>query len=162
MEPLPPQKNPFAALRRGLNDATDEPQDPHEVCDATGNVVAVVRPPTIIGARILWGADPTDATLPILNLPPDTIRYRLRFRQGKFAQAFVRTPGAIHHYLLRRESDGLLLCFKQGHNFTQSPHTRCTCDTRMGWTTVKCCNLCGLPVSEEPWDFHRPESKRKI
>jgi hypothetical protein len=29
----------------------------------------------------------------------------------------------------------------------------CTPEETTGWTTVKCCNICGLPIQAEVWDF---------
>lgn len=29
---------------------------------------------------------------------------------------------------------------------------KCLCDDRTGWTTVKCCNLCGYPMPDEKWE----------
>ena len=33
--------------------------------------------------------------------------------------------------------------------------SKCTCtpEETTGWTTVKCCNICGLPIQAEVWDF---------
>jgi len=33
---------------------------------------------------------------------------------------------------------------------------KCTVEQTTGWTTVKCCNCCGLPVQEETWEFVAP------
>jgi hypothetical protein len=32
--------------------------------------------------------------------------------------------------------------------------TRCHCEPgeSTGWTTIACCNICGLPEQTEPWD----------
>jgi len=32
--------------------------------------------------------------------------------------------------------------------------TRCRCERgeSTGWTTIACCNICGLPEQTEPWD----------
>jgi hypothetical protein len=29
----------------------------------------------------------------------------------------------------------------------------CGCESRTGWTAIKCCNVCGLPLPSEPWRF---------
>jgi hypothetical protein len=40
-----------------------------------------------------------------------------------------------------------------------SAASQCTCDHTPGWTTTKCCNLCGLPIAGECW--HIPELTAK-
>lgn len=36
----------------------------------------------------------------------------------------------------------------------KSNQCKCTQDQTTGWSEVKCCNICGLPIQEEDWDFH--------
>lgn len=35
-------------------------------------------------------------------------------------------------------------------------NTKCKCTTEetTGWSTVKCCNICGLPIQSEAWSFN--------
>lgn len=40
----------------------------------------------------------------------------------------------------------------------QTSGGKCQCTESTGWTTVKCCNHCGLPVPGEPWSM--PEMER--
>jgi hypothetical protein len=40
----------------------------------------------------------------------------------------------------------------------QTSGGKCQCTESTGWTTVKCCNICGLPVPGEPWNM--PEMER--
>ena len=35
----------------------------------------------------------------------------------------------------------------------QSKNCQCTAEETTGWTVVKCCNICGLPIKGEIWDF---------
>ena len=30
---------------------------------------------------------------------------------------------------------------------------KCKVEETTGWTTVKCCNICGLPIQSEQWNF---------
>jgi len=34
---------------------------------------------------------------------------------------------------------------------------KCTEEDTSGWTTVKCCNICGLPIQSQVWDFVQVE-----
>ena len=69
-----------------------------------------------IGAPICFGANPEWATLPIHNLPSDTIRVRRKIRFGRIARVFVKTPGEVQEWLLAIDGDGLKLVFRQGMN----------------------------------------------
>jgi len=44
----------------------------------------------------------------------------------------------------------------------QTPNSTCTCDTRTGWTTVKCCNDCGAPIPVETWHIQALEHAREL
>ena len=36
---------------------------------------------------------------------------------------------------------------------------KCTCGSKStGNTTIRCCNLCGLPIPNEPWHFNLDEN----
>ena len=51
-------------------------------------------------------ADPGVTTLPISNLPPDTIKVRRRFRINDAGRAYVKTPGQIAEYILVHGDNG--------------------------------------------------------
>ena len=37
---------------------------------------------------------------------------------------------------------------------------KCTCNYTTGWTEVKLCNICGLPVREESLDIHLGQKEK--
>lgn len=37
----------------------------------------------------------------------------------------------------------------------KNKNCNCTVEETTGWTTVKCCNICGLPIKGEVWDFEQ-------
>ncbi len=41
-------------------------------------------------------------------------------------------------------------------NTAKPTEHKCSCEESTGWTTVKCCNICGLPIPEEVWFFRDP------
>ena len=55
---------------------------------------------TLYGEPRIFGIDPRWVGAPIQNLPPGA-KVRVRFRQGQFAFAFVRTVDGITKYALR-------------------------------------------------------------
>jgi hypothetical protein len=46
---------------------------------------------------------------PIINLPPETIRVKLRIRCDAFAQAFVKTPTGVSRWYLGTNHDGTFM-----------------------------------------------------
>ncbi len=47
-----------------------------------------------------------------------------------------------------------------GHPASEQTEFKCSCEDSPGWTTVRCCNVCGLPLPDEPWAFRRPLPKK--
>ena len=69
-----------------------------------------------LGKRICWGANPEWSTLPILNLPPDTLKVRRRIRNRDAARAFVKTQTEVQEWILAPAGAGLNLEIRQGIN----------------------------------------------
>ena len=40
-------------------------------------------------------------------------------------------------------------------NQRRTKEMKCNCKDSPGWTTTKCCNLCGLPINGEVWKIPR-------
>lgn len=57
------------------------------------------------GKIICFGMDPRWATLPITNLPVDTIRVRRCLRAQREAVAFVLQPGRLTKWMLEPDED---------------------------------------------------------
>jgi len=58
---------------------------------------------------VCWGCRAEWASDPILNLPVDTVRVRVRLRHDAVARAYVRTRSGIFCYLLKPVAAGLEL-----------------------------------------------------
>ena len=73
---------------------------------------------TIIrGTQICWGLKPEWLTLPITNLPPDTISVKRKMRGEKAVEAFVKTPDTVQRWTLAPDGDsGVKLLYFHGCN----------------------------------------------
>lgn len=58
------------------------------------------KPVIIRGRAICHGADLRWSSLPIINLPPNTIKVRRRIRNDRFASVFVKTKTEVQHWRL--------------------------------------------------------------
>lgn len=67
---------------------------------------------------IIWGTNHPDIHLKfILNLPPDTISYKIRLRNKDVAKCFVKTPSGVTEWILAKHGeDDLELKLCQGEN----------------------------------------------
>ncbi len=67
-----------------------------------------------------FGAEQKYLTMPIIGLPPDTIRVKRRLRNGEFARFYVQTPNGVTCYLplFTPDKQGFVLgqCLIQGVN----------------------------------------------
>lgn len=81
--------------------------------DALGNVLAVVvQKPTGLtqyGANLIFGVPQEYAGLPVINLPPGTISYRVRYRPKEYARVFVRTATATSMFYVSAPDHNLCL-----------------------------------------------------
>jgi hypothetical protein len=69
------------------------------------------------GLKICFGSKPELATLPITNLPSDTIKVRRRIRNDQYAVAFVKTKTTVEKWMLAPDGDAALkLLINQGIN----------------------------------------------
>ena len=68
------------------------------------------------GIEVCFGVRPEYSTLPIVNLPPDTIKVRRRIRNTAPAMAYVKTPTEIQKWVLAPDTAGLKLAILQGVN----------------------------------------------
>lgn len=60
------------------------------------------------GRQVCWGAKEEWLTLPIANLPPDTLKVKRRVRSRSYAVAFVSTRDRTEQYYLCPKDDGKL------------------------------------------------------
>ncbi len=71
----------------------------------------------ITGVPVCFGCVDSFATLPISNLPPDTVKVRRRIRNDRVAVAFVKTRFSVQRWILGPDGNGALkLLFIQGEN----------------------------------------------
>ena len=69
------------------------------------------------GMAFIFGCDLKRQTQPITNLPPDTVKVRLRFRNQSAAIAFVKTPTEVQKWVLGPDGGGAMkLAILQGSN----------------------------------------------
>lgn len=72
---------------------------------------------TIMGTTICWGVKPEWARLPVVNLPTDAVKVRLRFRMKDAGQAFVKlADGTVQRWRLGLVPGGLELAHILGAN----------------------------------------------
>lgn len=54
---------------------------------------------------------------PIIGIPPEAQRVKLRFRNNDWARAFVRTPNGIREFIIVDNEDGTFaLAYEQARN----------------------------------------------
>lgn len=51
-----------------------------------------------IGQAVVWGCKPLR---PIINIPPDALRVKIRLRPGSVGRAFVKFPDRIEEWYLQ-------------------------------------------------------------
>ena len=96
-------------------DVTEKPDSA-----ARGSLHGVVGQPRIYGIRICLGANPKWTTLPISNLPPQTIKVRRRIRNDSAAVAYVKTETEVQRWILAPDGEAAVkLEILQGINSRQ-------------------------------------------
>jgi hypothetical protein len=72
--------------------------------------------PLFDGDPICWGARPEWVTLPIVNLPVDTMKVRRRIRSFSVAKAYVKTMTGVQEWSLAPCDGGLRLLHQTAIN----------------------------------------------
>jgi hypothetical protein len=78
--------------------------------------------PILLGSAspLIFLPPPNIENLKIINPPADTVRIRIRCRQGDFPRAYVKTKTGIRQFFLAMDIDGMRLVFEQASNQTVS------------------------------------------
>lgn len=63
----------------------------------------------IVSTKLVFGCKPELLMLPISNLPAETLKVRVRMRQGEAAVAYVKLPRSISRWLLADDGGSLRL-----------------------------------------------------
>ena len=94
-----------------------------EIHDEGGKTVAFAKGNVLVGLDLGLGVDPRMMTLPIVNLPPDTVRVKRRMRNNDFARAFVKTKTGIREFYLvfAEKKTALALAHERGANVREEP-----------------------------------------